>query len=161
MLSVVRQQAITWANVDPGLCRYLASLGHNELTEAMLIYHQLEPEEQWNFNQNNAIFIQENSVRKVFCKISAIICSCLQPYVIFIARELSSLPGGGLNIKMSSYQYRDSHVKDKTVSRPSYLLHGNPHTLERRSLYWDGAQDFQELLTIKHEHFPIIMQILT
>ena len=25
-------------------------------------------------------------------------------------------PGGHLNIKMSSYQYRDSHVKDKTVS---------------------------------------------
>ena len=27
--------------------------------------------------------------------------------------------GGRLNIKMSSYQYRDQHVKDKTVSRPS------------------------------------------
>ena len=27
----VRQQAITWANVDPGLCRYMASLGYNEL----------------------------------------------------------------------------------------------------------------------------------
>ena len=26
-----------------------------------------------------------------------------------------------LNIKMSSYQYRDPHVKDKTVSRPCYL----------------------------------------
>ena len=30
-------------------------------------------------------------------------------------------PGGRLNIKMSSYQYRDPHVKDKTVLRPSYL----------------------------------------
>ena len=30
-------------------------------------------------------------------------------------------PGSGLNIKMSSYQNRDSPVKDKTVSRPSYL----------------------------------------
>ena len=29
--------------------------------------------------------------------------------------------GGRLNINMSSYQYRDPHVKDKTVSRPSYL----------------------------------------
>ena len=28
---------------------------------------------------------------------------------------------GRLNIKMSSYQYRDPHVKDKTVLRPSYL----------------------------------------
>ena len=26
------QQAITWANVDPDLCRHMASLGHNELT---------------------------------------------------------------------------------------------------------------------------------
>ena len=25
-------------------------------------------------------------------------------------------PGGRLNVKMLSYQYRDSHVKDKTVS---------------------------------------------
>ena len=31
------------------------------------------------------------------------------------------LPGGHFNIKMPSYQYRDSHVKDKTVLWPSYL----------------------------------------
>ena len=30
-------------------------------------------------------------------------------------------PGGHLNIKMPSYQYRDSHVKDKTVLRLSYF----------------------------------------
>ena len=30
-------------------------------------------------------------------------------------------PGGRLNIKMSSYRYRDPHVKDKTVSQLSYL----------------------------------------
>ena len=48
--------------------------------------------------------------------------------------------GSHLNIKMSPYQYRDPHVKDKIVSRPSYLNHGNPHTWERRSLYWNGAQ---------------------
>ena len=29
---------------------------------------------------------------------------------------LNGCSGGRLNIKMSSYQYRDSHVKDKTVS---------------------------------------------
>ena len=29
--------------------------------------------------------------------------------------------GGRLNIKMSSYQFRDPDVKDKTISRPSYL----------------------------------------
>ena len=30
------------------------------------------------------------------------------------------ISGGRLNIKMSSYQYRDPHVKDKMVSRPFY-----------------------------------------
>ena len=44
-------------------------------------------------------------------------------------------PGGGLNIKMSSYQYRDPHVEDKMVSRPSYLNHGNPI----HGTYWYGA----------------------
>ena len=29
--------------------------------------------------------------------------------------------GGYLNIKMLFYQYRDPHIKDKTVSQPSYL----------------------------------------
>ena len=31
-LSVVRLQAITWANANPDLCRHILSLGHNELT---------------------------------------------------------------------------------------------------------------------------------
>ena len=31
-LQAVRQQAFTWANVDPDLCRQMASLGLNELT---------------------------------------------------------------------------------------------------------------------------------
>ena len=31
-LGAVRQQAITWANVDPDLWHHMASLGHNELT---------------------------------------------------------------------------------------------------------------------------------
>ena len=37
-------------------------------------------------------------------------------------------PGYRLNVKMSSYHYKDTHHKDKTVSRPSYLYNGNPHT---------------------------------
>ena len=31
MLGSVRQQAITWASVDPDFCCHIASLGHNEL----------------------------------------------------------------------------------------------------------------------------------
>ena len=44
--------------------------------------------------------------------------------MVTICFSLSVLPGriwGRLNIKMSSYQYRDPHAKDKTVSQPSYL----------------------------------------
>ena len=60
---------------------------------------------------------------------------------IWSLSRLMMRPGGRLNTKVSSYQHRDPHVKDKTVSRPSYLQHGNSHTRGRRSLYWDGAQD--------------------
>ena len=49
-------------------------------------------------------------------------------------------PRGRLNIKMPSYQHRDSHVKDKTVSLTVLSLTWDPHTCERRSLFWDGAQ---------------------
>ena len=43
---------------------------------------------------------------------------------------------GLFNIKMLSYQYRESHYKDKTVVRPSYLYQGNLHTGKMASLYW-------------------------
>ena len=32
-LGAIRQQAITWANVDPSLCGQMASLGLNELMQ--------------------------------------------------------------------------------------------------------------------------------
>ena len=35
-LGAVRQEAITWANVDSVPCRLMASLGHNELTDLPL-----------------------------------------------------------------------------------------------------------------------------
>ena len=40
ILVQIRQQAVTWANVDLDLCRYMVSLGHNELnTHRNLITH--------------------------------------------------------------------------------------------------------------------------
>ena len=42
--------------------------------------------------------------------------------------EIVYLLGSRLNIKMLPYHYRDSHFKDKTVSRPSYLYNENLHT---------------------------------
>ena len=61
--------------------------------------------------------------------------------------------GGRLNIKMSSCQYRDPHVKDKTVS-----LTWEFHTWERWSLSWDRALSVVESIitvsfprnTLKH-----------
>ena len=45
-------------------------------------------------------------------------------------------PGGRINIKMSSYQYRKSHGRDETILRPSYLHNGISHTGKMTSLYW-------------------------
>ena len=46
-------------------------------------------------------------------------------------------PGPRLNIKTIFPGYGDSHVKDKTVSRPSYLLHGDHYTGKTVYWYWD------------------------
>ena len=46
---------------------------------------------------------------------------------VYLNREtLLRRYGASLNIKMSSYQYRNSHYIDKPVSRPSYLYNWNP-----------------------------------
>ena len=45
-----------------------------------------------------------------------------------------------LNIKTVFSGYGDSHVKDKTVARPSYLLHGDPTAGKTTSLYINGPQ---------------------
>ena len=48
--------------------------------------------------------------------------------------------GPRLNIKTVFPRYGDSHVKDKTVMRPSYLSHGDPYTGKTTYLYWDGPR---------------------
>ena len=42
----------------------------------------------------------------------------------------SETPGGRLNIETSSYQNKNFHCKDMTVSRPSYPYKVNPYTLK-------------------------------
>ena len=44
-----------------------------------------------------------------------------EPLDRWLTQSVSHRSGGRLNIKMPSYQYRDPHVKYKTVSRPCYL----------------------------------------
>ena len=48
-------------------------------------------------------------------------------------------PGGWINIKMPSYQYRKFHCGDKTILRPSYLHNGICYTGKTTPLYWIGA----------------------
>ena len=52
---------------------------------------------------------------------------------------LSSRPETYFNIKISSYQYRNSHCRDKTILRPSYLHNGISYTGMMISLYWISA----------------------
>ena len=49
-------------------------------------------------------------------------------------------PGGWINIKMPSYQYRKSHCGNKTILWPSYLHNGISYTGKTTSLCWIGAQ---------------------
>ena len=51
-------------------------------------------------------------------------------------------PGPWFNIKMSSYQYRESHCGDKTVVRSSYLHNGVSYAGKMQSLYWIRALFF-------------------
>ena len=61
--------------------------------------------------------------------------------------------GPRLDIKTIFPRYGDSHVKDKTVARPSYLQHGDPYTGKTASLYWDGPLD-STLLALCHWWIP-------
>ena len=54
--------------------------------------------------------------------------------------DFCELPGPWFNIKMSSYQYRKSHWRDKTSLWPSYLHNGISYTGKMTSLYWIRAQ---------------------
>ena len=49
-------------------------------------------------------------------------------YYFMLKQDPGTGPRGCIDIKMLSYRNRNSHHKDKTVSRPSYLYNGNPYT---------------------------------
>ena len=83
-LGAVRQQAITWANVDPDLCRHMVSLDHNELTHwglsapshylnqcSHIVNWALRNIFQCNFICNSKVFIQGNALENGICKMVA------------------------------------------------------------------------------------------
>ena len=65
--------------------------------------------------------------------------------------SLPEIPGGWINIKMSSDQYKKSHCGDKTILRPSYLHNGISNTGKTASLYWIRAL----LLGLKSSNMPL------
>ena len=65
-------------------------------------------------------------------------CAC-QTWRVF-HDDINVEPVSCFNIKMS-HQYRNSHHKDKTVLRPTYLYNGNLYT-GKTSLYWNSPQSF-------------------
>ena len=62
--------------------------------------------------------------------------------------------GGGLNIEVSFYQYRDYHYKDKTVVRPSYLYNVNHHIWKDPLYIKTGARCRILLLQISNRPSP-------
>ena len=74
-----------------------------------------------NMGKSSITKPQQNTIKRKPCAYSL---RCIVHKKGHCERRLNNnkIPTGGhLNIKMSSYQYRDPHVKDKTVSRPSNL----------------------------------------
>ena len=69
---------------------------------------------RWNLGMDEKLHYKEANGIGLIIHVSV-------SYVPPLIWQCMVVMAGRLNIKMSSYQYRDPHVKDKTVSRPSYL----------------------------------------
>ena len=60
-------------------------------------------------------------LESVNCKVLFDTLRYLAPYGVALTKGGANGPGSRLNIKTVFPRYGDSHVKDKTVARPSYL----------------------------------------
>ena len=69
-------------------------------------------------------------------------------------------PGGHLNIKTPSYQHRNSHYKDKTVSLPSYLYNGNTH-IWKDHLYIETGPRGHVPLKAKNDYKSLFTEKIT
>ena len=86
-------------------------------------------------------FAQFESFKKIVCPKLTIPSiqyqSSTTEILTYVPSEMTLNGGGGcLNINTSSYQHRDSHVKDKAVFNMGIFT----HTWGRRQLYVDGAR---------------------
>ena len=65
--------------------------------------------------------------------------------------------GDHISTKMPSYQFRDPHDKDKTVSRPSYLYHGYSHTWKDSLFYIEMGSRWLSLSSSVHALWWLLM----
>ena len=66
-----------------------------------------------------------------------------------------SRPWGQFSIKMSSYQYRNSHCGDNTTSRRCYLHNRILYTGKTKSLYWvKGVDDLCMIEMVIKWYYP-------
>ena len=87
-LCAVRQQVINWANVEPDLCRHMASLAHNEVTHLYL--------EQTGGDS------ADNTFRRIFSNENLLI---LLPFFLWYSVEFIRLGQNCLNNGLASTQY--------------------------------------------------------
>ena len=117
------------------------SLSLPELMLSPFVNYTMRNKIQWNLTQNDDYYSGIN-IWNVVCKMSAIF---FRLQCVNSDHASGSAPGARLNIKMSSYQYRYSHYKDKTVSRPSYHYNGNTY-IWKDSLYIETGPWCPDLL---------------
>ena len=66
------------------------------------------------------------------------------------------------NIKMPSYQYRNSHCRDKMILQSSFLKHGISYTDMMTSLYWTrGMQGYYLISCFPNMSHPISQSNVT
>ena len=73
--------------------------------------------------ENVSIWCRHHENTSLQTAISVRITSSVQEIIIYIPKE----PGGSFNIKIMSYQYKDSHYKD-TMAWDRHIYNGNHHT---------------------------------
>ena len=80
-LGAVRQQAITWTNVDLDPCRHMASLGHNELT--MTWHATFAGIYIWFYRGYNCLLWHKKSNDVSIKKANFSLCSVQQRFVFY------------------------------------------------------------------------------
>ena len=115
-------------------------------TFIVFFYNTFKNKLQWNLNRNTKLFVHKNAAENIVCEMGAILSRWRWAYITCL-----SPPGLRVNIKTVLPGYRNSHIKDKTVSRPSYIYNGNFYADKTALIDWDGSRGPNLLMRV---NFP-------